>query len=372
MLRTLYILLLHLHPARFKYRFGDEMLAIFDETSAKQSVLPLFTDGFRSMLRQWLLRPAPSRAPQPEAATGSGVPVFFTFEDEMPRKSALFQGAVLAVATFAAVVFAIRTGGTPGRFLIGSHHPHHSHLLTAKPEAPAEDLQTELTTEVTMPPDAAILDRDPMRGFVIAYFRAVPIVEVLDANRDLTISAGEISGASAVLRKFDSDRDGILTPAELGFDFGDTPLAPDFREHATAAFMRIHPVIAALDANHDQQITAAEIVNAGSALKRLDTNRDGRLTWREILPEPVANEVDLLFALDLDADGKVSRGERSGRFGSRFAKLFDTADSDHDGFITERELSVEIKRRADLDGDGVVTWEEMLTARRSGLLGPKR
>ena len=41
------------------------------------------------------------------------------------------------------------------------------------------------------------------------------------------------------------------------------------------------PVLAALDANHDQVISAAEIANAPIALRALDQDHDGKLTAYE-------------------------------------------------------------------------------------------
>ena len=48
----------------------------------------------------------------------------------------------------------------------------------------------------------------------------------------------------------------------------------------------IPPLIAALDADGDGVISAAEIANASAALKALDKNGDGQLTMDEIRPAP--------------------------------------------------------------------------------------
>lgn len=362
MLRTLYITLLRLHPGRFKYRFGDEMVSIFDEARGNESVAPLFGDAFVSLFRQWVLRRGSPRAQAVAATHAEGVPLFYTFHDGLPSKSALMNGAVLAVATFAAVMFAIRSGGTPHGFLIGSHHPHHSHLLPVRPGAPPSELNTELTTEVSMRPDVSILDHDPMRPVIIGYFRGLAILDALDVNHDLVISDEEMRNAPAVLKTFDADGDGQVTPAEIGSS----------TDRTRPGFMRVNPVLAALDRDHDGIISAEEISEAGASLAALDRNHDGRLTWREVLPEPVALEVFLLFRLDRNGDGVLSREERANPFAALFSEVFDAADRDHDGAITGKELVDEVKRRADLDGDGVVTWEEMVAAPKNGLLGPKR
>ena len=51
--------------------------------------------------------------------------------------------------------------------------------------------------------------------------------------------------------------------------------------------MRFHPVLAALDADHDGEISPSEILNAPASLLSLDKNRDGQLTEGELLPNPM-------------------------------------------------------------------------------------
>ncbi len=55
MRRSLYRALIELHPARFRDRFGDEMLCVFDEAGGDRAPR-LFADAVVSLLRQWLLR----------------------------------------------------------------------------------------------------------------------------------------------------------------------------------------------------------------------------------------------------------------------------------------------------------------------------
>ncbi len=55
MRRSLYHALIELHPARFRDRFGDEMLCVFDE-AGRDRAPRLFADAVLSLLRQWLLR----------------------------------------------------------------------------------------------------------------------------------------------------------------------------------------------------------------------------------------------------------------------------------------------------------------------------
>ncbi len=55
MRRFLYRALIALHPPRFRERFGDEMMCVFDEAGPDGTVR-LFADGALSLLRQWVLR----------------------------------------------------------------------------------------------------------------------------------------------------------------------------------------------------------------------------------------------------------------------------------------------------------------------------
>lgn len=44
---------------------------------------------------------------------------------------------------------------------------------------------------------------------------SMPLIEILDANKDRVIDAQEITGASAALKKLDKNNDGKLTPDEF-------------------------------------------------------------------------------------------------------------------------------------------------------------
>lgn len=97
MLRFCYWCLLRFHPARFRKRFAEEMLSIFDHNEGRASRGKLVADAFFSLLRQWTMRPQnweqKATASIPISATAT--PAFFTLGDFKPRKRALFYGAVL-------------------------------------------------------------------------------------------------------------------------------------------------------------------------------------------------------------------------------------------------------------------------------------
>lgn len=344
MIRWLYIVLLRLHPRRFRQRFGDEMLWIFDESTGYRGVAALFADGVRSLFRQWMLRPEPAR--QTSAAHASdGVPVFYTGGGDTPRRSALIQGVFVSLVIFWSVSYVITHGRSRGPFsslLIGSHNHSFSHLLPARSLNAAP---RELDVEIKVKPE-------PLAHKIPAYFRLMPVLTALDVDEDGVISAVEISNAAVALRTLDRNHDGKLSAEECGLRMkSDPPVI----KRARVGFMRLHPVLAVLDVNHDGEIDASELRNASARLSALDQNDDGKLTVDELLPDPVANLVSMiLFALDKNGDGVISKEERANSFARRFSGLLDHADRNRDGFVSEQELANEIRFRATLYKDGIV------------------
>jgi Ca2+-binding EF-hand superfamily protein len=191
---------------------------------------------------------------------------------------------------------------------------------------------------------------DPRAGLPAVYFRVILVLAALDSDHDGIISADEIASAPAALMGLDRNHDGKLSPEECGQGLADNPVNPQFLKHAHLEFIHFHPVLDALDDDHDGEISAREIQNAAAALKTLDKNGDGRLTQDEVLPDPIVNAVGLVMRLDANGDGRISKEERTGEHGSRYRELLDAADQNQDGFVTREELTNEIRRRAVLTG----------------------
>lgn len=119
--------------------------------------------------------------------------------------------------------------------------------------------------------------------------RVPPMMAALDANHDGVIDSTELSKVSTVLAGLDKNSDGQLTADELrpgGPEGGKPPGGGEGRPEGRPAGKGrgVPPFIAAIDANSDGVIDAAEIANAATALASLDANKDGQLTQDELRP----------------------------------------------------------------------------------------
>ncbi len=110
--------------------------------------------------------------------------------------------------------------------------------------------------------------------------------------------------------------------------------------------MRIHPVLAALDADHDGEISAEEILNSSRYLRTLDSNGDGLLTPDEVMPDhAVTQAAAILVRLDKDRNGWISIPERESEEAEPLRELLMNADRNRDGVTTLPELTKELRIR---------------------------
>lgn len=136
------------------------------------------------------------------------------------------------------------------------------------------------------------------------------------------------------------------------------------------------PVMMALDADGNGEISADEINNATAALKKLDRNRNGKLDADELRPQggfggPGGREggpggggrvgvgpegasgpgrmVDfMLDRFDGDKDGKISKEEAP----DRMAENFGNHDGNKDGFLDKKEIEEMARQFAGRAGGG--------------------
>ena len=285
----IYRVLLYAYPPGFRRRYGKEMAQVFCDRcrgiAQKQGNAGLLRFGMHCGM-DWLatalregIASVRESTPSPGASRPAfdGVPVFYTVGSSSPPPAALIPGGGLTIVIFAILSFVLGHSGSHRLPLIGSHHPSRSHLLGAQTEAAPKEPQTEVKAN-------PYPDEVPIHP----YLRLILVLGALDTDHDNVISAVEIASAADILKKLDKNHDGKLDAEECGARFGDdTRGDPQLLKRARIAFMRFHPALAALDADHDGAISASEIKCAAAALVTLDKNNDGKLTLDELLPQPV-------------------------------------------------------------------------------------
>ncbi len=135
-----------------------------------------------------------------------------------------------------------------------------------------------------------------------------------------------------------------------------------------------NPLFTALDADGDGEISASELKNAMAALKKLDKNKDGKLTRDEVRPNfgpggpggrggfgggrggergsgqggGAQDFVSRIMQHDKNKDGKITKDELP----ERAQRMFDRLDANSDGAITKAELEKMAQRFGGGGGGG--------------------
>jgi Ca2+-binding EF-hand superfamily protein len=156
--------------------------------------------------------------------------------------------------------------------------------------------------------------------------------------------------------------------------------------------MSFLPVLVALDANRDGEISATEIDNAAKALKTLDKNKDGKLTADELQPAlggrgggsrgTGSRSGGSRGGEERGSEGRVApssgpergfqRGAPGGGAMSAASRLMGF-DENKDGKISKEELPERMQplmTRIDRDKDGFLSKEELESMGGSGGRGP--
>ena len=113
-----------------------------------------------------------------------------------------------------------------------------------------------------------------------------------DENGDGKLSRAELPERfQGIFDRADENKDGFLTPDEIRKTLTAQAAPPDSPRQGGRGgrdggrgpmnFIRMDPVLAAIDTNGDGIISAEEIKNSASALKKLDTNGDGKIGREE-------------------------------------------------------------------------------------------
>lgn len=118
-----------------------------------------------------------------------------------------------------------------------------------------------------------------------------------------------------------------------------------------------NPLVEALDANGDGEVSSDEVENAPAALAKLDKNGDGKLTIDEIRPSrdgeleirrdgyPFTSEqfIARIMQLDKNEDGSLSVDE----IPERLQRILRRADANLDGTVDKKELEQAAQRIRD-------------------------
>ncbi len=124
----------------------------------------------------------------------------------------------------------------------------------------------------------------------------VKALMAFDKNGDGQLTRDELpERMQGLFDRADSDKNGILTadeirksaqatagPAARGGGEGRRGEGREGGRGEGPRFMRLDPILAALDTDSDGEISAAEIAAAPTALKKLDKNGDGQLSKDEV------------------------------------------------------------------------------------------
>lgn len=337
-----YRLLLRLYPAAYRATFGGEMAGVFERARADAwSQGPLWGAIFcireltgvacgamraRTRRSEFLEHSAAATAPAFDA-----VPLFYTCEDYSPRRSALFEGGILSLAFFSLVTAAFEYGVNHRTFRFAPG--------AARDSGQSQVIETGQSgflafgKSMVASPDGALV-------LVPGHPPAIGAI-------DVQLGAGTWRQAWSNLVRVLKVRPRLrfVPPAVFQSHAGAPASDPvDF----AAVYFRAMPVVAALDADHDRIISAAEIANAAAVLRSLDNNHDGKLTAEECGGSVVTGSDPqsitrtklayvrfhpVLAALDADHDGKISAGEVANA-----PAALGTLDQNQDGKLTPEEI----------------------------------
>lgn len=130
------------------------------------------------------------------------------------------------------------------------------------------------------------------------------------------------------------------------------------------------PILAALDADGDGTISAAELASASTALRKLDKNGDGQLTPEEYRPPRPDGQTHK--TPPQEAQGQA-RPKRQGMERPR-PPLDAALDSDSDEIISAQEITQApvLLKKLDLNGDGKLSRDEIRPKPRQEREAPER
>ncbi len=174
---------------------------------------------------------------------------------------------------------------------------------------------------------------------------------LLDKNGDGVLSADEVpERMKPMFDKGDTNHDGKLTKDEIAAMSGKQS-DPQGRPVGRGNFSSMDPVMLALDADKDGELSAEEIANAPVALKSLDKDGDGTLSAGELRMRqqtPRQRAEHLFDEWDTNKDGALLKEEMPDRMQAQFEAI----DTNHDGKVDLEEATAYMEKQPTGRGPG--------------------
>lgn len=144
----------------------------------------------------------------------------------------------------------------------------------------------------------------------------------------------------------------VALAATVGLTFAQTRERGQGGDGPRPGFMRMNPVLDAIDIDQNGTITADELARSADALAKLDKDGDGKLNREELRPNfgpgggprgrgpgrpGAANPDDFvkrLMEMDRDSNGSLSKDEVP----ERMQGMFERGDANKDGALSEDEI----------------------------------
>ena len=183
----------------------------------------------------------------------------------------------------------------------------------------------------------------------------------MDTNRDGVITREEWRGNERSFRNHDWNGDGRLSGEEVR-PGAQRPPRWDDRDIDTSIYEDDDFSLArfrVLDHNNDGRLTRSEWHASQELFTRIDRNRDNALTQSEFAAADDDDREDRFADLDVNGDGRITRGEWHGS-----AAVFDALDANRDGALSRAEAvgtdtgPRDEFRSVDVNSDGFVGLNE--------------
>lgn len=138
-----------------------------------------------------------------------------------------------------------------------------------------------------------------------------------------------------------------------------------FPPQALAMMLRNLPIMKALDADEDGQLSPGEIENASKSLLKLDKNGDGIISPEEMRPDP--SQMPMFAGSGPQGPGGPNNRPGNAQGPEMMMRMFESRDTNKDGKLTDDEIPPQMRERIsnlDSNNDGAIERSEIERAMR--------